>query len=91
MQYLSEHPLSANCTVCEDACLACLHGLHAAVNAPRLSCQLSSCGVPKQQCGEETKRLLQGTCSKAKIMLIHRKRLSAPDSKSLAHEWCTFA
>ena len=65
MQYLSEHPLRANCTVPEIALLACLHGLHAAVNAARLSRQLSSSGVPQQQCGEETKGLLQGTCSKA--------------------------
>ena len=66
MQYLSEHPLRADCTVLEIVRLARLHGLRAAVNAARLGRQLSSSGVPQQQCGEETKGLLQGTCSKAR-------------------------
>lgn len=71
MLYLPEHPLGANCTVLE-ARLACLHGFCAAVDAAGLSRQLSSCGVPQQQCGEETKGLLQGTCSNAEVLLLHQ-------------------
>ena len=46
---LSEHPLGAGHAVSECISLACLHCLHAAVDAARLSCQLGSCRVAQHE------------------------------------------